>query len=123
MVDKNDPLGIVKNGNAPIRGIRINPAGRIYPVTPDGSQWEIRIHMMADFSTIDPKAPKGEEIIGEVVIRTYNGGLAPLTAMAKQAGETAEQLVKKIMAALADAERRGGGIEVVGDLPPNLKGN
>ncbi len=122
MVDKNDPLGIVRNGHGPV-GIRVNPAGRIYPVTPDGSQWEIRIHMMADFSTVDPKAPKGEEIIGEVVIRSYNGGLAPLMAMAKQADSTAEQLVNKIMAVLADGERRNSSIEVVGGIPPNLKGN
>jgi hypothetical protein len=123
MVDKDDPLGIVKNGHAPIRKMQINPAGRIYPVTPDGSQWEIRIHMMSDFSKLSPDAPKGEEIIGEVVIRSYNGGLAPLMAMADEAAETAKKLVKKIMAALADAQRQQQGVEIVKELPPNLKGN
>jgi hypothetical protein len=31
--------------------------------------------------------------------------------------------VKKIMAALADAQRQQQGVEIVKELPPNLKGN
>jgi hypothetical protein len=115
-------IPITKNGHEPLQAFRLNSAGRVYPVTPDGSQWEVRIHMMADFSKLVAGAPPGgEEIIGEVIVRTFNGGLAPLIAMGKDTAVTTEKLVKKIMHELEKAQR--GGVEVVSELPEHLKGN
>ena len=122
MASKDDPLDIVKNGQ-PIRAFQINPAGRIYPVTPDGSQWEVRIHMMADISKLAPEGPQvGDEIIGEVVIRTFNGGVAPLKGMAMEASKVTDALVKRILGAMQEAaKQQAGGIQVVSGLPQDLK--
>ncbi len=124
-MSKQDPLGIVKNGHE-VPVMRINPAARCYPVTPDGSQWEVRIHMMSDLSKlVEGAPPAGEEIIGEVIIRSYNGGLAPLVPMADEAATMCKKVVQQVMKAIAAAQKQMAppGVEIVTELPPNLKGS
>jgi hypothetical protein len=112
-------IPITKNGHEEIPTFRIKAAGRLNQLTPDGSNWEIRVHMMADLSAMMPGQGLGEEIIGEVIIRSFNGGIAPLSPMAHEAAKTTAQLVEKVMRALADQER--SRVEIVKDLPPDLK--
>src|ERR1039458_7042791 len=116
-------IDITKNGHNPIPTFKIKAAGRINSVTPDGSNWEIRVHCLSDLSQFLPGEGLGEEIIGEVIIRSFNGGIAPLVPMAVEYAKTAQQLVEKIMRMLGDAERQKGNLKVVSELPPNLKGN
>lgn len=107
-----DKIEIVKNGGAPVpQAFQCKASGRIYPVTPDGSQWEVRVHMQSDLGM-------GEEIIGEVVFRSYNGGLAPLMAMVVEGQKVAAQLIARAAKQNADAERR---IQLATNMPPELK--
>ena len=89
----------------PVRKPR-NPAdlqvvakGRIYQLTPDGSQWEIKIHLEGDIGM-------GPEIIGEVTFRSYNAGIVPLMGAVVEAPKLAGALVAKISNALKQQERR-----------------
>lgn len=116
---KNGDIKITKEGHDAIPTFKIRPAGRILQLTQDGSNWEIRVHMMADLSKLVAGPDLGEEIIGEVVIRSYNGGIAPLAPMAQEAAKMAQALTEKIMQAMQAAQR--GNVEVVKDLPPDLK--
>lgn len=105
-------IEIVKNGAAPIeQAFQCKAAGRIYPVTPDGSQWEVRVHLLSDLGN-------GEEVIGEVTYRSYNGGLAPLMAIVMEGQKVAAQVIAKAAKLNADAERR---IQLASEMPPEMK--
>lgn len=115
---KNNDIPVTKDGHDPIPTFQIKAAGRINPVTPDGSNWEVRVHMLCDLSSFMPGKGVGEEIIGEVIIRSFNGGMAPLAPMAVEAAKTAQLLVNQITRAMQEHGRR---VEVVKDLPGDLK--
>lgn len=113
------PIEITKNGHNEIPTFKIRAAGRILQLTQDGSNWEIRVHMMSDLSKLMAGPEMGEEIIGEVIIRSFNGGIAPLAPMAMEAAKTAGQLVEKIFKMMSDAER--SRIQIADKIPDDLK--
>lgn len=103
-----------------VQSFEAETSGRAYPVTPDGSQWEIRLHCRADLGA-------GPEIIGEIVFRSFNGGIAPLNGMIDNGAATAKGLVAKLVKQmeeaqeqyLKNAEKAQTGIQIAHKLPPD----
>jgi hypothetical protein len=113
-------MDIVKNGDKHLvmqKEVAIESRARIYPATPDGSQWELRIHFETDLG-----AGAGKEILGELVLRSYNGGFSVIPGMMENAskivGPLIAQLVKGMAQSQAEAARR---IVPATAMPPELK--
>ena len=104
-----------RNGRplAMTKDIAIESKSRIYPVTPDGSQWELRIHFEADLGT-----GAGKEIIGQCVVRSYNGGFSAIPGFVESAGKATPQLIAQLMRGMEEAQRR---VMPVSAMPPDLK--
>ena len=95
------------------KGVPIESRARIYPVTPDGSQWELRVHFEADVG-----AGAGKEILGECVVRSYNGGFSSIPGMVENVAKIAPQLINQLMRGMEEVQRR---VMPVSDMPPELK--
>ena len=104
-------MEIEKNGNQALPDIPVESHGRIYPATPDGSQWEVRIHLSSDLG-------RGREIIGEVVYRSYNGGIALLPGMVDESSKLAANLIAPIARQAEAAQRR---VIPATQMPPEPK--
>lgn len=100
----------LNNGKKP-DNIPVQMCGRVYPVTPDGSQWEVRVHAMADLES-------GREIIGEFTFRSLNGGLPTLGGMALEAGKHAARLIDALV---RNAQENAPAIIPAREIPSNLK--
>jgi hypothetical protein len=107
-----------KNGGRPLsvqKEIAIETRARIYPVTPDGSQWELRVHFESNVGA-------GKEIIGECVLRSFNGGITPLVGMMQQASQVAPQLVDRVVKGMAAAQEEAAHRVVLASaMPHDLK--
>lgn len=106
-------IEIVNKNGAP-QPVRCKTHGRIYQVTPDGSQWEVRVYLESDLG-------QGDEIIGEVTFRSFNGGIQPLMALAAEAPKLAAQLINRVGEQLEHAQRRV--VPATAKLPPELRRN
>ena len=65
---------------------------RIYPITADGSQWEVKIHIKGIIN-------QHEEIIGECTFRSFTGGPHMLMGMVNESIILmGQQLIKQVVA-------------------------
>lgn len=109
-------MEIVKGNQLPegVKQVNVETRGRIYPVTPDGSQWEIRFHFLGDMGN-------GSEVLGECVLRSFNGGAIGLPGMAGELPAAAAKLVETAIAALTasreQAAEEQGRITLASSMP------
>jgi len=81
-----------ENGQLKV-GVPIQWVGRLYQVTPDGTQWEVRVIAIGQF-------PDGVREIGEFTLRSWEGGVEALRFLAVPAGQLAANMAIQKMSGL-----------------------
>ena len=72
---------------------------RIYPITPDMSQWEVKCHVLADLGM-------GKEVLVEMTLRSFNGGIAPLEGTLPDCFKNAKEVIQKASAMLRQMQEQ-----------------
>lgn len=93
--------------------IAVKKISRVYPATPDGSQWEVLVHFLGDVGNGQ------DEIIAECHFRSYNGGLTTLGGVALEAGRAAANVVAQYV---EKAEKEIDGIQIAKEIPAEFSG-
>lgn len=87
------------NGKEAQQTMPLDVRARIYPVSPEYSQWEVKIHVETDLGM-------GKEIIGEMTLRSFNGGVAPLDAMLRDVFKAAKTCIDQASAMLRQMQKQ-----------------
>jgi len=83
----------MSDNGQPKVGVPIQWVGRLYQKTPDGFQWEARLIAIGQF-------PEGPREIGEMTLRSWEGGVETLRFLAVPAGQLAENMAVQKMTGL-----------------------